>query len=220
MNTNNLHQAHHNMVEQQVRPWDVLDDRVLQTLTQVSRADYVPAAYKALAYADTAIPLAHQEVMAHPVVEGRMLQALNIQSMDNVLEIGTGSGYLTACLAMLASHVESIDIHNEFIQTAAAKFKAHQIHNVTLRTADAMAGPAPGKTWDVIVFTGSVCEIPESYKKALMLNGRLFVISGEDPVMQARLITRTGEHAWADHVLFETSLLPLRNAEKKKQFVF
>ena len=220
MNTNNLHQAHHNMVEQQVRPWDVLDDRVLQTLTRVSRADYVPTAYQSLAYADTAIPLAHNEIMTHPIVEGRMLQALNIQPMDAVLEIGTGSGYLTACLAHLASHVESIDIHPEFTQAAAVKLKAHNIYNVTLHTGDAMIGPAAEKNWDVIVFTGSVNEIPIAYKSALRINGRMFVIAGDAPVMQARLITRTGDQAWADHVLFETSLQSLRHAEKKKQFVF
>jgi len=200
MNTSNLHQAHHNMVEQQVRPWDVLDDRVLQTLTRISRADYVPTAYQSLAYADTAIPLAHNEVMTHPIVEG--------------------SGYLTACLAHLASHVESIDIHPEFTQAAAVKLKAHNIYNVTLHTADAMIGPAAEKNWDVIVFTGSVNEIPIAYKSALRINGRMFVIAGDAPVMQARLITRTGDQAWADHVLFETSLQSLRHAEKKKQFVF
>lgn len=220
MNINNLHQAHHNMVEQQVRPWDVLDDRVLRTLTQVSRAEYVPAIYKALAYADTAIPLAHGEVMMHPVVEGRMLQSLNIQPLDDVLEIGTGSGYITACLAHLAAHVDSMDIHADFTQAAATKLKAHGFNNVTLTTGDAIAGPAAGKDWDVIVFTGAVSIIPQAYKQALRMHGRLFVISGDDPVMQARLITRTGENAWADHVLFETSLQTLQHAEKKKQFVF
>jgi protein-L-isoaspartate(D-aspartate) O-methyltransferase len=220
MNTNNLHQAHHNMVEQQVRPWDVLDDRVLQTLTQISRADYVPAVYKSLAYADTAIPLAHNEVMMHPVVEGRMLQSLNIQPMDTVLEIGTGSGYLTACLAHLASHVDSIDLHPDFTQAAAKKLQAQHIYNVSLHTADAMTGPEPGKSWDVIMFTGSVNEVPLAYKAALRLHGRMFVITGDAPVMQARLITRTGDQAWADHVLFETSVKALCHAEKKKQFVF
>lgn len=220
MNANNLHRAHHNMVEQQVRPWDVLDDRVLQTLARVSRADYVPAVYKALAYADTAIPLAHGEVMMHPVVEGRMLQALNIQPMDDVLEIGTGTGYITACLAHLAAHVDSMDIHSDFTHLAAGKLKAHAIYNVSVITGDATTGPAAGKSWDVIVVTGAVSEVPEAYKKALRMNGRLFVITGEDPVMQARLITRTGEQAWADQVLFETSLLPLQHAGKKKQFVF
>ena len=220
MNINNLHQAHHNMVEQQVRPWDVLDDRVLQTLSQVSRADYVPAVYKSLAYADTAIPLAHNEIMTHPVVEGRMLQALNIQPQDTVLEIGTGSGYFTACLAHLAAQVDSMDIHAEFTHAAATRLKAHNIQNVNLLTADAMHGPAANKTWDVIVFTGSVCEMPTAYKTALRLNGRMFVITGEAPVMQARLITRTGDQAWANQVLFETSLKPLCHAEKKKQFEF
>lgn len=220
MNTNNLHQAHHNMVEQQVRPWDVLDDRVLQTLTQLSRSEYVPVIYKALAYADTAIPLAHGEVMMHPVVEGRMLQSLNIQALDDVLEIGTGTGYVTACLARLAAHVDSIDIHDDFTQAATIRLKAHGITNVTLTTGDATLGPVAGKTWDVIVFTGAVNEVPQAYKQALRMHGRLFVITGEDPVMQARIITRTGENAWADHVLFETSLRPLQHAEKKKQFVF
>jgi protein-L-isoaspartate(D-aspartate) O-methyltransferase len=220
MNANNLHQAHHNMVEHQVRPWDVLDDRVLQTLTQISRSEYVPDAYKALAYADTGIPLAHGEVMMHPIVEGRLLQSLNIQPMDDVLEIGTGTGYITACLAHLASHVDSIDIHEDFTRAAAARLKAHEINNVSLETGNAVTGPIPGKDWDVIVVTGSMNELPEAYKHALRINGRMFVITGEDPVMQARLITRTGEHAWANQILFETSLPPLQDAEKKKQFVF
>ncbi|MDQ1363622.1 MAG: protein-L-isoaspartate(D-aspartate) O-methyltransferase [Pseudomonadota bacterium] len=220
MTANNLHQAHQNMVEHQVRPWDVLDNRVLKTLAQISRADYVPAAYKALAYADTAIPLAYGEVMMHPVVEGRMLQSLNIQPMDDVLEIGTGTGYITACLAHLAAHVDSADIHEEFTRAAITRLRTHGIFNATLATCDASQGLQPGKSWDVIVITGAMHQIPDFYRQSLRPNGRLFVITGEAPVMQARLITRTGEQAWAEQVLFETSLLPLQHAEKKKQFVF
>lgn len=216
----NLHLAHHNMVEQQIRPWDVLDERVLQTLARVARADYVPAAYKALAYADTAIPLDHGQEMMHPVVEGRMLQALAIQPTDHVLEIGTGSGYITACLATLAAHVESVDIDADFTQRAAAKLKEHDIYNVKLVTADATTGPQPGRQWDVIVFTGAMCQESKEYLQALKPGGRLFVICGEDPVMKAKLITRTTEQNWSEQILFETSLKQLLGAEHKKHFVF
>lgn len=215
-----MQQAHHNMVEQQVRPWEVLDDRVLQVLEQVARDEYVPEIYKALAYADTAIPLAHGEVMMHPVVEGRMLQALAIQAMDNVLEIGTGTGYITACLAHLASHVDSVDIHEDFVCDAMARLNAQGLYNVSLETRDAAAGPEAGRRWDVIAVTGSLPVLPQAYKDALTIGGRMFVITGQDPVMEARLITRTGEHAWADQMLFETSLKPLCHAEAKPCFVF
>lgn len=220
MSAVNLDQARFNMVEQQVRPWEVLDPKILNTLEQIPREAFVPEAYKNLAYADTAIPLGHDEVMMHPVVEGRMLQALDIQPTDEILEIGTGSGYITACLAHLGSSVDSVDIHEDLSQKAATCFVEQGIFNVNLSTGDASQDSEFRKSYDVIAITGAMPQIPESYKQALNIGGRMFVITGADPVMEARLITRTGENAWAEQMLFETSLKPLVNMETGTAFIF
>ncbi len=220
MATANLDQARQNMVEHQVRPWDVLDDKILHTIDTIRREDFVPEAYIGLAYADTEIPLGDHECMMHPVLEGRMLQALDIQPMDEVLEIGTGSGFITACLAHLASHVDTIEINESLSRSAADRLKKMNILNVGFIVSDAVADFTPGKSYDVIAVTGSMAVVPEIYKKALSMGGRMFVITGEAPVMQARLITRTDENAWAEQILFETCLKPLTHAEVKKQFQF
>ena len=216
----NLEKARHNMVEQQVRPWDVLDPRVLDTLENTPRDAFTPDTYKGLAYADTEIPLGHDESMMHPILEGRMLQALDIQETDQILEIGTGSGYITACLAKLGAHVDSIEIDDFFSHAAADKLARQNITNATLTTGDAVANFDDTKKYDVICVCGSMTELPESYKKALNPGGRIFVITGEAPVMHAHLITRTGEDSWADQQLFETSLKPLTHAEKSEEFSF
>ena len=216
----NLEKARHNMVEQQVRPWDVLDPRVLETIENTPRDTFTPDAYKGLAYADTEIPLGHDEYMMHPVLEGRMLQALDIQETDQILEIGTGSGYITACLAKLGAHVDSIEIDESLSKSAADKLTRQNISNVTLTTDDAVANFDESKKYDVICVCGSMAELPESYQNALNPGGRMFVITGEDPVMHAHLITRTGENSWADQPLFETSLKPLTHAEKQTAFSF
>ncbi|MCW9013635.1 MAG: protein-L-isoaspartate O-methyltransferase [Gammaproteobacteria bacterium] len=220
MSAVNLDQARFNMVEQQVRPWDVLDPKILRTLEQIPREAFVPAAYKNLAYADTAIPLGHNEAMMHPIMEGRLLQALDIQPTDEILEIGTGSGYLTACLAHLGSRVDSIDIYEDLSQQAAACFVEQGIFNVNLSTGDASHDTDFKKSYDVIAITGAMNEVPESYKKALAIGGRMFVITGKDPAMVARLITRTDDNAWAEQILFETSIKSLVNMENNEQFTF
>ena len=216
----NIEQAKFNMIEQQVRPWDVLDPKILETLKQISRDAYVSDEYKNLAYADTAIPLGNGHNMMHPVVEGRLLQALDIQPMDEVLEIGTGSGFVTACLAHMASHVDTLDIDESLTRKAAARFVEQGIFNVSISTGDAMQGDELGKTYDAIAITGSVAEIPEIYKNALNLGGRMFVIVGQAPVMVAWLITRIGENSWAEQYLFETSIKSLANAAPAKEFEF
>jgi protein-L-isoaspartate(D-aspartate) O-methyltransferase len=216
----NIEQAKFNMIEQQVRPWDVLDPKILETLDQVPRDAYVADEYKNLAFADTGIPLGNGQCMMHPIVEGRLLQALDLQQMDEVLEIGTGSGFVTACLAHLASHVDTLDIDESLTKAAAARFVEQGIFNVSISTGDAMQGDEPSKTYDAIAITGSVAEIPEVYKKALNVGGRMFVIVGEDPVMVAWLITRVDENSWAEQYLFETSIEPLVNAEPVKTFQF
>ena len=220
MATANLDQARQNMVEHQVRPWDVLDDKILHTIDTIRREAFVPDAYKGLAYADTEIPLGDNECMMHPVLEGRMLQALEIQPMDVVLEIGTGSGFITACLAHLASHVDTVEIHESLSRSAAERLKQMNILNVNYIVADAVTGFTPSKAYDVIAITGSMAEVPETYKQALAIGGRMFVITGQAPVMEARLITRTGENTWAEQMMFETSLKSLIHAEAKKQFQF
>jgi len=220
MSTVNLETAKFNMIEQQVRPWDVLNPVILETLDQVSREDFIADNYKNLSYADMSIPLGNGQFMMHPVVEGRMLQTLEINPEDKILEIGTGSGYITACLAKLGSHVDSIEIDEAISKTAADRLSRKNITNVTLTTADATGEMPASQTYDVIVITGSMNECPQAYKEALNPGGRLFIITGEDPVMTARLITRTNDKAWAEEVLFETSVKRLIHAETEKQFVF
>ena len=220
MSSSNLELARHNMVEQQVRPWDVLDPKILEILENTPRDAYAPPAYQALAYADTAIPLGNGQSMMHPVLEGRMMQSLDIQPTDKVLEIGTGSGYVTACLAKLAAHVDSIDIDQALSATAAEKLKQQNIYNVTLSVADAVTEFDQSKKYDAICVTGSLATMLDQYKNALTIGGRLFVIIGEDPAMQAHLFTRIDENAWSDQIMFETSVKALLHAEKEKQFVF
>ncbi len=215
----NLQQARHNMVVQQIRTWDVLDQRVLDLLEELPREDFVPESYRKLAYTDIAIPLGHAEVMMPPVVEARMLQALNLQSTDTVLEIGTGSGFVTACLARLARHVFSVDIHPEFTTAATQKLSAQGIINATLETGDAARGwPNCGQV-DVIAITGSLPILPESFEHALKPGGRLFAIVGDSPAMEAMLITRLSDNEFRRETLFETDLPALRNAVQPNRFV-
>lgn len=209
-----------NMVEQQVRPWDVLDDKVLNTLVLVPRDQYVPSKYINLAYADTAIPLNQVQNMMHPIIEGRLLQLLDIQAEDNILEIGTGSGYLTACLAHMGSHVDSVEIDETLAKQAAQVLLEQGVFNISLSCANGLELHDSRKKYDVIVFTGSVTEIPEALKMALQKNGRLFVVDGAAPAMQAHLITRTSDTEWTDEVIFETVLNPLDHGETAARFEF
>jgi len=215
----NLQQARHNMVVQQIRTWDVLDQRVLDLLEELPREDFVPESYRKLAYADIAIPLSHAEVMMPPVVEARMLQALSVQPTESVLEIGTGSGFMTACLARLARHVFSVEIHPEFTAAAMQKLSAHGIINVTLEIGDAARGwPACGQV-DVIAITGSLPILPDVFEHTLKPGGRLFAIVGDSPAMEATLITRLSETEFQREILFETDLPALRNAVQPDRFV-
>ncbi|MCW8934107.1 MAG: protein-L-isoaspartate O-methyltransferase [Gammaproteobacteria bacterium] len=213
-----LDQCRYNMVEQQVRPWDVLDDKVLTTLETIPRDQYVPAQYINLAYADTAIPLNDSQNMMHPIIEGRILQLLNIQPEDNILEIGTGSGYLTACLANMASHVDSVEIDETLAKKAAQTLLEQGVFNISLSCANGLDLPEMDKKYNAIVLTGSVSEIPRSFKNALTINGKMFVIDGVSPVMTAHIITRTGDNEWSDESVFETDLKPLVHGEQKPEF--
>ena len=215
----NLQQARHNMVLQQIRPWDVLDQRVLDLLETIPREDFVPEIYRKLAYADINIPLGHAELMMPPRVEARMLQALNIQPQETVLEIGTGSGFVTALLAKLARHIYSVDIHPEFTAAATQKLSAHGFMNVTLDTGDAASGWSKCGQVDVIAITGSLPILPDVFEKALKPGGRLFAIVGDSPAMEAILITRLSENEFRRETLFETDLPALRNAPQPNRFV-
>src|SRR4249919_4069227 len=172
------------MVEQQVRPWEVLDARVLETIATLPRELFVPEAQRELAYVDLPLPLAHGEVMMKPVVEGRLLQALSLEAGEEVLEIGTGSGFVTACLAQLARAVTSIDIHDDFIASARARLDEAGFGNVRLECADALTWQ-PGRQFDAIAVTGAVAEIPSAFTEWLRPGGRMFVVRGRSPVQEA-----------------------------------
>lgn len=215
MSALNVEQARFNMVEQQVRPWDVLDFRVLDTLRAVRREDFVPPRLRELAFSDMMLPIGHGQVMMPPVVEGRMLQALAVQPGEQVLEIGTGTGFTAACLAHMGGQVTSVDIFAHFTEAARAR-----LPGVTFATGDASVGWDDGRRYDVIAITGAMAEVPESYRLKLNEGGRLFVIVGDAPIMQALLITREGEDQWTCESLFETCLPHLIHAEPKPSFTF
>ena len=215
-----IEQARYNMVEQQIRPWDVLNQDVLDLLFRVRREDFVPPAHQALAFVDMEIPLGHGQAMWTPKLEARVLQELDIRPSDHVLEIGTGSGYLTALLASLAAGVVSVDIFPEFTTDATRKLRAHGFDNVTLHTADAARDWPDMTGFDVIVLTGSTPLLSDAWLRRLKLGGRLFAITGEAPVMAAQLITRTAPGATHSVTLFETCVTPLANAPQPAAFVF
>jgi len=220
MNQSEIEQARFNMIEQQIRTWDVLDQRVLDVMNSVPREQFVPEHYRSLAFADTNIPLGHDQVMMAPKLEGRLLQALAITADDAVLEIGTGSGYLTACLARLGKHVTSLDITADFTMAAAAKLEAQGISNVTLETFDAAEGIESDKRYDVIAVTGSLPLLQQQFQKNLAVGGRLFIITGSLPIMEANLITRVDENHWSSECLLETCIPPLLHAARPQAFVF
>lgn len=219
MNALNLELARHNMVECQARPWDVSDARVLELIARMPREDYVPTAWRNFAYADMALPLGHGQVMMPPKLEARLLQALDLDPKDKILEVGTGSGYLTALLAALGGHVDSVEIFPEFTETAGRKLAAHGVTNVTLETGDAGGGWDRGAPYDVIVVTGALPLLPAAFAQALAPNGRLFAIVGASPAMEARLIQRR-DGALHTRSLFETDLPPLLNARAPSVFRF
>ena len=206
------------MVEQQIRPWDVLDQDVLSLLDQLPRDEFVPENYRNLAYADLRIPLGHGQVMMEPKMEARIIQALDVQKSDKVLEIGTGSGYMTALLATLGDHVYSVELHSELQVEAKQRLAGHDIANVTLESGDAAEAWDTHAPYDVIVITGSLPLMPEHYRQSLKVGGRMFVVVGDAPAMGAHLITRLGEDEFTDEVLFETDLQPLENAPQPNRF--
>lgn len=210
-------QARENMVEQQVRPWEVLDARVLAVIGSTPREAFVDDAHRELAYADLSLPLGHGQFMMKPVVEGRTLQALAIAHNERVLEIGTGSGYLTACMAQLGQSVHSIEIDPALADTARVRLASLGLGNATVEAADAFAWQTDDR-FDAICVTGAVAEIPSRFVEWLAPNGRLFVIHGQSPVMEAALL-RGAVNASHSDSLFETDIPYLVNGEPAPRFV-
>jgi protein-L-isoaspartate(D-aspartate) O-methyltransferase len=211
--------ARQQMIKQQVRAWDVLDTTVLDGLNEVPRERFVPESYAALAFADTEIPIGHGQLMMTPTVEGRVLQSLGLSGGENVLEIGTGSGFLTACLATLATHVTSIDIHGDFLESAEQSLQSCDISNFELRKMDATQ-ELPDGTFDAIAVTGSIQALDTRLMDALSPGGRLFVVVGDAPAMCATRVLRIDENDWQSDSLFETKLMPLINGVLPPQFSF
>lgn len=215
-----LQKARFNMIEQQIRTWDVLDQRVLELLDQVPREHFVPEAYRKLAYADINIPLGHGQVMMTPKVEARIVQALDVQPGDRILEIGTGSGYLTALLANLGQQVDSVEIIPEIRDAAEARLKRYGVGNVALHVGDGARGWRNDVAFDVIVLAGATPIFPSVYEQILRPGGRLIAFIGSAPVIEATLIVRRGDEQWTRETLFETDLPLLINAEQPPKFVF
>lgn len=220
MTTDSFEQARFNMVEQQVRPWEVIDSRVLSVMSSLPREKFVPAEFTGLAYADIEVPLAHDEHMLKPTIVGRILQSLNIKPTDRILEIGTGSGYLTACLASLGKHVTSIDIHEDLSTQAGDNLLAAGIDNVDLLVGDALETIPSRAPFDVIAVTGSIADCQNILPRELSDGGRLFVITGEEPIMKAEIISRVSGDIFRQETIFETVVESLHNAPRKEAFCF
>jgi protein-L-isoaspartate(D-aspartate) O-methyltransferase len=215
-----INQARFNMVEQQIRPWEVLDQNVLDAMLTISRERFVPDDYRLLAFSDTRIPLGHGQAMLAPKWEGRLLQALAPTKQSRVLEIGTGSGYVAALLGLLGREVVSIDIVPEFVPAATRRLRAAGIGNVVTEVGDALDGWSAGAPYDVIAVTASSPVRRPAIEQQLTVGGRLFIVVGNPPVMEALLITRTATSRFDVESLFELELEPLRGAEPKRQFEF
>lgn len=212
--------ARFNMIEQQVRPWDVLDPDVLDLLGGIHRENFVPPAFRNLAYADCEIPLGNGSVMLAPKIEARALQALAPRRHEKVLEIGTGSGYMAALLAAHAAQVWSIEIDPALAQQACANLERAGVVNVTVETGDGLSGLPAHAPYDVIVVSGAVPAIPQVLLEQLKVGGRLFAIVGDAPVMEAQRVTRVSETAWSTVNLLETATRPLANAPRPSTFIF
>jgi protein-L-isoaspartate(D-aspartate) O-methyltransferase len=216
---NSMEKARFNMIEQQIRPWDVTDTQVLGLLSVVKREQFVPEGRQSLAFMDLEIPLGMGAAMWQPKLEARVLHELHIKKNERVLEIGTGSGYLTALLSRLAAQVASVEIAPELSAQAAHNLAAHDFSNIQLEVGDA-AQSWGHSSYDVIVLTGSVPVEPKAYQQQLNVGGRLFAIVGDAPAMEAKVITRLAPDVFESVTLFETNVAPLQNAQQPQRFVF
>lgn len=212
--------ARFNMIEQQIRTWEVLDPKVLATLNNIPRENFVPDAYRGLAFADIEIPLAHEQQMLSPKVEGRFLQALQLQATDKVLLIGAGSGYLAALMAQHSAQVTALEIFPDLCELASQNLSKQGIQNVQVIEADGHSGFESNAPFDAIVFTASSPVEAEGVRRQLSIGGRMLIVLGKAPVMQATLIQRLAEHSYKQDVLFETSLTEMQNAPQAQAFSF
>jgi protein-L-isoaspartate(D-aspartate) O-methyltransferase len=216
----NIEQARFNMIEQQIRPWDVLDTSVLELLAIVKREDFVPSAYRALAFVDTEVPLPGGQCMLAPKVEARLLQELAVHKHERVLEIGAGSGFMAALLAHRAQHVTTLESDPELAELARTNLRRAGILNATVVTADGSQGHAAEGPYDAIVLSGSVAEVPTALLAQLKVGGRLAAIVGQLPVMRAVLLERSGEQGVERRVLFDTVAQRLRGFDEPTRFHF
>jgi protein-L-isoaspartate(D-aspartate) O-methyltransferase len=216
----NIEQARFNMIEQQIRPWNVLDQDVLDLLLVVKREDFVPAAHKALAFVDTEIPLPGGESMFTPKIEARLLQEVQLKKHENVLEIGAGSGYMAALLAHKARHVTTVEINPELKELAQANLARAAVGNATVELGDGAQGWSAGAPFDVIVISGALEVLPEAFLKQIKVGGRIAAIIGQAPVMTAQVITRVSETAYDTVKVFETNVKPLADSVKHSHFTF
>jgi len=215
-----LEQARTNMVEQQIRTWEVLDQDVLDLLYVVPREEFVPEKYRAMSFSDLQIPLEDGERMWEPKLEARVLQELGVHKTDRVLEVGTGSGYLTALLAHRAAHVHSVEIKPALAAIGRRNLERHGADNVTLEVGDAARGWTSHAPYHVIVLTGSTPVLPRAFLDQLEVGGRLFAVVGEAPAMSARIYVSTGRETHRSTDLFETVIAPLANCERPSRFSF
>ncbi|MBJ7314040.1 protein-L-isoaspartate O-methyltransferase [Rugamonas sp. CCM 8940] len=216
----NIEQARFNMIEQQIRPWDVLDPDVLELLLVVKRENYVPAAYKNLAFVDSEIALPGGEAMFTPKLEARLLQDINLKKHENVLEIGTGSGYMAALLAHKGRHVTSVEVSAELKALAEKNLADNGVSNVSIELGNGAQGWGKGAPYDVIVVSGGLPVLPDSFLQQLKVGGRLVAIVGAAPAMKAQLVTRVSESAYDTKTLFETEVKLLKDATTPSQFSF
>jgi len=216
----NLEQARFNMIEQQVRTWDVLDSRVLDVMREVPREDFVPARHRKLAFSDLRLPLGHDQYMMKPIEQGRLLQGLQLEGDERLLEVGTGTGYLTACLAQLAGQVTSIEIQPALADQAAQQLNAMQVSEVELKQGDVLQAEFNDHAFDVILVTASAAQVPECFAQWLRMGGRLLIALGQSPAMQAVLLTRATDQRWMTESLFDTDIPRLIGAEDAPTFEF
>lgn len=217
-----IDRARFNMIQQQIRPWDVVDDRVLSVMAEIPREQFVPDSYRSLAYADIEIPIGDGQTMLAPKLVARMLQALDVQPVDKILEIGTGTGYPTACLSHLGGRVFSMEIHESLAEQARTTLDAMKLRRLDVRVGDALAGPVDGRPFDVIALTGSLPndELLAPLQEQLAPGGRLFAVVGEEPVMEALLVTRVEGGDFRRESLFETCVPKLEKVPEPERFVF
>ncbi|STX29560.1 protein-L-isoaspartate-O-methyltransferase [Legionella beliardensis] len=209
-----------NMIKQQLRTGDVLNENILALYDKFPRDEFVPRAMQRFAYSDMQIPLDHDQRMMTPLEEGLILGALNLQKNEVILEVGTGTGYFTALLSSLAQKVISIDYFQDFTNMAAGNLKKHHCNNVELITGDACNGWLDKAPYDVIVMTGAIDSITDTLRLQILPGGRIFAIIGKEPVMQAMLFTLGLDGRWTEELIFETCIPPLINKLKPKEFIF